>query len=279
MRGLPQLCWYDLACLKAPHTHADLNGIVGGWVATHSIPADRISTGTFNEVQDHNKVSAGVLWPRKWSVVDGATRRCSWKFSRLSLMSWANRPQPKSSICTNTKLHSRAAWTRSVPLLFLMPHPHNCLCFQDRLNEIGVKPLVEMTDHITETFGPFDITPAPAMSDGLAEEDWRGAWTSDYELPEYMPRTDDVTGSSRLLKMARATVRSQGEPAPSHVMREVSPDFDAERRNKITKTLAWLHSRGELTLMPTRAVTDRGSSFSCRCLGSDRFQYRRGHGW
>ena len=125
-------------------------------------------------------------------------------------------------------------------------HANACFPIKARLNEVGVEPLVELVDHITETFGPFDITPAPeATDDDLAEENWRGTWSDDYELPDHLPRLDDIKKSARQLKIARTASRVDRNSTPEHAITNGSGEFDADRRGRITKTLAWLHSRGE----------------------------------
>ena len=104
--------------------------------------------------------------------------------------------------------------------------------------------MIKLTDHIIELFGPFDLVPAPNSELADQRVDWRGLWHDYPRLPDYL-----IESAMRkdALDMARSTGRSNfdGDVVQSQDIEESKTTVDKERRDKITKTLAWLDSRGE----------------------------------
>lgn len=124
------------------------------------------------------------------------------------------------------------------------------LITQDRLDDLGFKPFAPLVKHLLETFAPFDLQPAPdadaEVMDALAEVDWQGRYHPDYVVPTELADRAAVRDDLRRTK-------AFGRP------REAKPDFDLagilgeeeivdkDRVHKLTQTLAYLHSRGQLT--------------------------------
>ncbi|KAK4687038.1 hypothetical protein P7C73_g3073, partial [Tremellales sp. Uapishka_1] len=177
----------------------------GGWDATHEIPASRSIYGTFNEVSDRNK-----------------------KIIRQVLESI-----PSTSL-------DLAATPDEANLNKLKSVYTSCLDI-DRLDDIGIKPLISLVDTILDKFAPFDLIPAPDVQ--AVETEWSGTYDGSYEI------SPDLIASAKHVQDMKAMKESGSHLAPSEKracgdLEVETLKFDKERRARITSTLAWLASRG-----------------------------------
>jgi endothelin-converting enzyme len=117
----------------------------------------------------------------------------------------------------------------------------SCLDVQN-LDEQGVKPLLPLVQRTLDIMGPFDALP-PKGDD----EEGEGVVTVDaaYELPEHLKvaaaRAQDAKRGQRAMGPA------DKEKKVVHALQEVASK-NHKRQDKITEALAYLHSRGELSL-------------------------------
>jgi len=100
-----------------------------------------------------------------------------------------------------------------------------------------------------DVYGPFDLIPAPSA--GLQDEvaEWKGAWRDDYEI------SSDLLASAENVDLLKQAKRNGGKKwDKSAASGQVALDdddllemgSDDSKRERLTKTLAWLHSRGAL---------------------------------
>ena len=130
---------------------------------------------------------------------------------------------------------------------------------QDKLNQVGIAPLTELTDFVVDKFGPYDLIPAPEV-DSLVGDDWRGTWTQDYRIPEELVASAELAEDLKNHR-THAPIASDDYTMPFDPENEDfdTPTIDSTRQDKMTKILAWLHSRGELSRkkelwLPLKAV-------------------------
>jgi len=119
------------------------------------------------------------------------------------------------------------------------------------LNRLGLDPLLPMTDYLLESFGPFDLIPAPELELADESEEWRDTWDDSYTVT-----ADLLAAAARAegLKAAKKIRRGSWlRPDDTDVLSAQALDdaeetnMDKEKREKMTKTLAYLHSRGVQT--------------------------------
>jgi hypothetical protein len=108
------------------------------------------------------------------------------------------------------------------------------------LNDLGLKPFEPLAKHLFDIFAPFDLVPAPdadvAEIEAIVQDET-------YTVPEtLMERAHAI----ETIKQTRAFGRPT-EAKPTYdldVEIETKSEIDEERVFKLTKTLAYLHSRG-----------------------------------
>ena len=109
------------------------------------------------------------------------------------------------------------------------------------------------------SFEPYDINPAPELeiaSDPALE--WRGSYSSEYTLPSVL--VDAAERASALKIKSAGSARSQVSRSSQDSVDmnlEVEENLvkeDKERIQKLTTTLSWLHSRGELNFLIVRIL-------------------------
>lgn len=108
-----------------------------------------------------------------------------------------------------------------------------------------------MADFVLDTFGPYDLIPAPEVELLNQAEDRQSTWDETYTVP------DDLVDAAMKVEGLKAAKRTgQGvwsQPDASDIvdigdLGEIEAlKVDHERREKMTKTLAYLHSRGQQT--------------------------------
>ncbi|ORY20602.1 putative Endothelin-converting enzyme 1 [Naematelia encephala] len=184
----------------------------GGWFASNSIPADKGIYGTFEQVRDNNKAIVA-----------------------------------KAIEAIPAKLSSVAASADESNLHKLKTVYDSCLDV-DKLDEVGLKPLLGLADFILETIGPFDLIPAP--EEDLIDEsnEWRGTYTDDYEIPEHL--AVDVTHPVGKRRVSPSHIDSPEQPMYLQAAENL---VKSERTPKITKALSYLASRGK-SLLPKPAM-------------------------
>ena len=117
---------------------------------------------------------------------------------------------------------------------------------QEHLNDLGLNPFEPIVKHLLDIFEPFDLIPAPDAEVAEMQAEWIGSWDASYVVQEDLLRTAEL---AKTVKQTRAF----GRPTEEKPTYELDADFvatskiDKERSAKLTKTLAYLHSRGELT--------------------------------
>ena len=120
-----------------------------------------------------------------------------------------------------------------------------------------MEPLVE---HLLDIFEPFDMIPAPDAEVTETQADWAGTWDESYTVSEdLLHRAESVAA----IKQSRAFERPS-EERPNYELEadvETMVKIDEERSAKLTKTLAYLHSRGESTYLKRQGtwLTIQGS--------------------
>ncbi|WVR05380.1 hypothetical protein IAU60_002394 [Kwoniella sp. DSM 27419] len=204
----------------------------GGWSASHSIPADRGLYGAFHEVGDNNKK---IL---------------------LKVLDSIPAEQPKDDVSADQ--HNLAK---------LKTVYTGCMDI-DHLNDVGRKPLIELTDYIVDIFGEFDVDSVESTFGLLPETDeWYGAWQDSYVLPEHLVDTANKVDSLKKAKhtttMGVESGSSQASKASIITLETVDGlKEDNERKERLTKTLAWLHSRGVQGLINFEIEGDAGGEDS-----------------
>lgn len=119
---------------------------------------------------------------------------------------------------------------------------------QDELNRLGLKPLLPHIGTLVELFGEFDLIPSPDADDLVAAADWMGTYTESYAVSADLSQSADRFTA---LQKAKSIGGVQWDPTveKTHLAdEEMEHKPDASRREKLTKTLAWLNSRGESSL-------------------------------
>ena len=104
-----------------------------------------------------------------------------------------------------------------------------------------------MVDYLFDLFGPYDLNPAPDAGFIGEDEEWRSTWNEEYAVPAEL--LDSAASFETLRKARRADPHVSQETAAlpeSLVSREA---FDSDKKERITKTLAFLHSRGQCTAL------------------------------
>lgn len=138
--------------------------------------------------------------------------------------------------------------------LTALPHVNIIDRRQDELNSLGLKPIVPLVHHIADLFGPFDLIPASERDSKVEETpDWTSTYTDDYELPldlvAMTARVDELRASRQ--RGGHTWEALQAPPLDDEGL-DVSMDDHlaeaADRINRLTDTVAWLHSRGETQL-------------------------------
>lgn len=131
---------------------------------------------------------------------------------------------------------------------------------QDHLDKVGLKPLLAEVQNVTGPFGGYDLNPMPEDGDSLVDNDWRGAYSDDYVIPESL-RVASTRGG--MLEAKRQGAMMQGElPAVESSLDLKPPKFDPKRRQKITRALAYLHARQVDTLFLFDMEGDSGGNNS-----------------
>lgn len=141
------------------------------------------------------------------------------------------------------------------------------------MNDLGFKPFAPLVEHLIDVFAPFDVQPAPDADSVEMQADWSGAYDEGYIMPiELAERAALVDGIRRM----RTFGRPEGD-GPEYELAALTGDEESvnkDRVQKLTKTLAYLHSRGEVTLEWTLALTyRRRRAFRLQCRGR---RWRRG---
>lgn len=115
------------------------------------------------------------------------------------------------------------------------------------------------------------MIPAPESAVDSPTADWSGSWFEDYETPQELL---EEAREASVIKTARS---SRGMVWNKHMTADPLGDDDAfsmttqdeARRERLTKTLAWLHSRGEIRM--ARAQTHLTIRHRC----ARQLQHRR----
>ena len=116
-----------------------------------------------------------------------------------------------------------------------------------------MKPLEPLVKHLLDIFEPFDLIPAPDAEVADMHADWAGTWSESYTVSEdLLHRAESVAALQQTRSFARPT-----EEKPTYELDadlETMVKIDKERSAKLTKTLAYLHSRGVSTIIDSQAT-------------------------
>ena len=124
---------------------------------------------------------------------------------------------------------------------------------QETLNDLGLKPLEPLVKHLLDIFEPFDLIPAPDAEVADIQADWAGTWDESYTVSDdLLHRAEAVASIQKTRAFARPTEEKPTYELDADV--ETTTKIDKERSAKLTKTLAYLHSRGESTIMNIQAT-------------------------
>ncbi|WVQ78577.1 hypothetical protein IAT38_000663 [Cryptococcus sp. DSM 104549] len=203
----------------------------GGWQAANSIPEDRGLYGAFNEVADGNKKLIV-------KVLDAIP---------------STKPGKDASLDEKNLAKLKAVYSSCMDV--------------DALNDVGRKPLIDLVEDVLDLFGPFDLDPAPAASlNADTDAPWRGTYSEGYTLPANLRAKGE---KAEMLKEGKKFGRgADGRVAPNAEAEELRAEdvkgvkFDQERKARLTKTLAWLHSRGVQGLVNFEIEGDAGGEDS-----------------
>ncbi|WWC89763.1 uncharacterized protein L201_004689 [Kwoniella dendrophila CBS 6074] len=196
----------------------------GGWAASHSIPADKGLYGAFNEVNDNNKK---ILF----KVLDSIP---------------SDKPRKDASADEQNLAKLKAVYNSCIDI--------------DRLNDVGRKPLIDLADHIIDIFGEFDVDAISSSDLSDESSEWKGTFDSSYNIPA------DLVATAEQVEQLRKAKKNGGMKWDAPVARGVQdfyvyrPNEDRERR--LTKALAWLHSRGVQGLVNFEIEGDAGGEDS-----------------
>lgn len=93
-----------------------------------------------------------------------------------------------------------------------------------------------------DVFEPFDLQPAPDAEDVSVQADWSGAYDETYTVSAQL--ADQSSRFEALRKTKTFGRPSEAKPAFEMNTVDATHTVDEEKRSKLTKTLAYLHSRG-----------------------------------
>lgn len=100
---------------------------------------------------------------------------------------------------------------------------------------------------LLELFGEFDLIPAPDADALMVEPaDWSGAYDENYEISTELVATAEEIADLRNAKSAGG-VKWDRTISAAQLSEDDEAAYkpDVSRRDRLTKTLAWLNSRGE----------------------------------
>lgn len=196
----------------------------GGWLDSNSIPADRGLYGSFHSVADRNKKTL-------LKIIDSI----------------------------HLESHSFSAEDDNLKKL---KDTYTSCMDTDTLNDKGAQPIIPMVKEVIKTIGTFDLNPMPdSDSDSFADEAfWRGAYTPDYVVPEDL-RATAFSPKDVHERLRRAGKVEVSEPVTLDLETKPKPE-DPTRTQKITKALAFLHSRSVDALFNFMIEGDAGGENS-----------------
>jgi endothelin-converting enzyme len=118
-----------------------------------------------------------------------------------------------------------------------------------------LKPLEPLVKHLLDIFEPFDLIPAPDAEVAEMQADWAGTWDESYTVSEDLLHRAEAVAS---IRQTRGSARPI-EEKPTYELDadadvETMVKIDKERSARLTKTLAYLHSRGESTIIDSQAT-------------------------
>ena len=152
----------------------------------------------------------------------------------------------------------KSLYTSCKDVVCLPAHASVELNVQDKLNEVGLEPFLPHVKTLLDLFGPFDLIPAPEAEVADVAAEWWGTWTDDFRIsPALIASAENV----QTLKQAKSNGGMKWvETAPRNKVQLEDEALDErlsedEKSERLTKTLAWLHSRGERS-PPTGSVAD-----------------------
>ncbi|KAJ9123310.1 hypothetical protein QFC22_001509 [Naganishia vaughanmartiniae] len=188
----------------------------GGWLKSHSLPADRGVYGTFTELQDENrKVILSILEGKD----DGKAASDGSEEER------AERANLK-------KLRTGYAACMDV----------------DRINAQGTDPILPLIDEIKDILGPFFLPTHPSFAAvGFAaqdpkDDDWEGTYTPAYRVPEEFKVHAELVEEARK-RSARAPMRSASTEMRVEKRSDAPNDVGKRDTEALTRALAFAHSR------------------------------------
>ncbi|BEI97230.1 hypothetical protein CcaverHIS631_0208190 [Cutaneotrichosporon cavernicola] len=129
----------------------------------------------------------------------------------------------------------------------------------DKLNERGAEPLLPLVKEVVGAMGSFDVNPMPDSESLVDEAFWAGSYTPDYEVPEWL-RATALTRKDIAHHLRNAgKVEVAAQPAALEFDETV---VEPDRKQKITKALAFLHARGVDALLNFIIEGDAGGDNS-----------------
>jgi endothelin-converting enzyme len=116
-----------------------------------------------------------------------------------------------------------------------------------------LKPLEPLVKHLLDIFEPFDLIPAPDAEVTEMQAGWAGTWDESYTVSEdLLHRAESVASIQKSRAFTRPTEKDSTYELDADV--ETMVKIDKERSAKLTKTLAYLHSRGTSTIIDSLAT-------------------------
>jgi endothelin-converting enzyme len=116
-----------------------------------------------------------------------------------------------------------------------------------------LKPLEPLVKHLLDIFEPFDLIPAPDAEVTEMQAGWAGTWDESYTVSEdLLHRAESVASIQKSRAFTRPTEKESTYELDADL--ETMVKIDKERSAKLTKTLAYLHSRGKSTIKTVKRL-------------------------
>jgi hypothetical protein len=118
---------------------------------------------------------------------------------------------------------------------------------QDRINAQGTKPILPLVDEIERILGPFylPVHPSNAVSALDSSEDWEGAYTSDYAVPEDLKARAQM--SQEFIKSRAPVSFTHGVVKRASIEPASAVEYSKGKIEALTEALAFTHSRSKLS--------------------------------
>ncbi|GHJ86140.1 hypothetical protein NliqN6_2542 [Naganishia liquefaciens] len=194
----------------------------GGWLASHSLPADRAVYGTFTELQDENrKVILDILQGKDEPTL---------------AFSDEEDDEKRAEVANLKKLRTGYAACMDV----------------ETINARGTEPLLALVDEIERILGPFYLPTHPSVA-AVDSDDWEGAYTADYVVPEELKFRAELAQQAKRSPVVPVNVDKAVQAMTGPV-----DEYSKSKKEALTEALAFTHSRSVDALLGFAIEGDAG---------------------